>query len=148
LKPGLSFRGDISVNATDMLIDELLQAQFIYGEKEKLIEVGIMRNLFMPHGLGHLLGLDVHDSTIYPDLIEPGMIITIEPGIYFNPVLIDKALADGTLSKYVNAEKLLQFRNFGGVRIEDDILITQNGYQVLTSAPKEISDIESVMVQN
>jgi len=106
-----------------------------------------LANLFMPHGLGHLLGLDVHDATVYPETpLKTGMIITIEPGIYFVPYLIDKFLLDETKKNYLNSEYLQKFKTFGGIRIEDDVLVTDQGCEVLTHlAPKEIKEIEEVM---
>jgi len=101
----------------------------------------------MPHGLGHLIGLDVHDVSIYPETpLLPGMVITIEPGIYFNSYLINKYINDPNKSKHLNIKLLEAYRNFGGVRIEDDILVTEESYLMLTTyAPKEISEIELLM---
>jgi len=128
------------------LLEGLIQTSFIISTIEEALEADISL-LFMPHGLGHLLGLDVHDVSIYPETpLKPGMIITIEPGIYFNSYLIDKYIKDPTKSKYLNIPFIEAYRNFGGIRIEDVILITEESYYNLTNlAPKEMSDIELIM---
>lgn len=71
--------------------------------------------------------------------------MTVEPGVYFNERMIAAALADPVKSKYLNAEKLKEYKNFGGIRIEDNILITETGHENLTNVPKETEDIEKVM---
>lgn len=118
--------------------------------------------VFFPHGLGHLIGLDVHDVGGYPKgieriqkpgirylrlrrVLEPGFVVTIEPGCYFVDALIDKALKDPVQSKFINAQVLEQYRPLGGVRIEDCVVVTETGHENLTSAPKTIPDIEAVM---
>jgi Xaa-Pro dipeptidase len=140
----------------------------------RLVDAGLLRGgvdelmahhvpaLFMPHGLGHLLGLDVHDVGGYPDgtaridepgirslrcgrRLEAGMVITVEPGIYFIDALLGPALADPTLARFLVPSALERFRRFGGVRIEDDVLVTVDGSDNLTHVPRDISDIESVM---
>jgi len=132
-------------NCFRYLMEGLKEHGFVIGTIEELLEKRIYR-LFMPHGLGHYIGIDVHDTTIYPliPLVE-GMIVTIEPGVYFNKVLIDETLNDPEKKPYVNEDLLKKFYNFGGVRIEDDILITKNGYEVLTFAKKEVDEIEQYM---
>ena len=119
--------------------------------------------LFFPHGLGHFLGLDVHDPGGYPKgveridrpgirflrarrILEPGMVITIEPGCYFIPALLEPALQDAQLKAYLNVRLLTDMMHFGGVRIEDNLLITPAGYENLTDIPKERKEIESLML--
>jgi len=118
--------------------------------------------LFFPHGLGHFLGLDTHDVGGYPKGVEridrpglrflrtrrellPGMVITIEPGLYFIPALLKPALEDKAKAQFLNKEKVQKLFNFGGVRIEDNLIISENGTQNLTDVPKEIKEIEDVM---
>ncbi len=118
--------------------------------------------LFMPHGLGHLMGLDVHDVGGYPAGVaridEPGirslrcgrhlqagMVITVEPGVYFIDALLDPALADPALARFLSPRVLERFRRLGGVRIEDDVLVTADGADNLTHVPREADDIEAVM---
>jgi len=146
VKPGLDFK-ELAQHAKLYLTQGLIEAGFIQNcTPETAISSNIL-GLFMPHGLGHLLGLDVHDVSIYPETpLQPGMVITIEPGLYFNNFLIDGYLKDETKKQYLNADLLEKSRGFGGVRIEDDVLVLDEGSVCLTSlAPKEIEDIEILM---
>ncbi|CAE6973258.1 Pepd [Symbiodinium sp. CCMP2592] len=134
----------------------------------------------MPHGLGHQLGLDVHDVGGYPpgvvrkdrDIgrwelegssipmddpnikenlrlgreLKENMVITVEPGFYFIDYLIEEAMADPKKGCFINQEKLHQFwADVGGVRIEDNVVITSNGCRVLTCVPRTVEEIEAVM---
>jgi Xaa-Pro aminopeptidase len=126
--------------------------------------------LFMPHGLGHMLGLDVHDmeglgenyvgydeetdrSNIFGHAslrcgreLKPGFIVTVEPGIYFIPQLIDQWEKENKFTDYINYNKVREYIGFGGIRIEDDILITQDGCRILGKPlPKTVAEIESIM---
>ena len=126
--------------------------------------------LFFPHGLGHMLGLDVHDMeglgedlVGYDSEIErsdqfglaylrlskelvPGFVLTVEPGIYFISHLIDQWRANKKHSNFINYSALEKFRNFGGIRIEDNILITHDSHRMLGPyIPKTVNDIESLM---
>uniref|UniRef100_A0A6B2L4J7 Aminopeptidase P N-terminal domain-containing protein n=1 Tax=Arcella intermedia TaxID=1963864 RepID=A0A6B2L4J7_9EUKA len=145
IKPGILFR-DIYLATLKNLAQGLIDLGFVEGA-DITKATGILTDVFMPHGLGHYIGLDVHDSTIYPQkALEPGMIITIEPGIYFCSTFVQKGLNDPEKRPYLNVGLLKRFENFGGVRIEDDVLVTEGGHEVLTKgAPKEIDDIESIM---
>jgi Xaa-Pro aminopeptidase len=110
--------------------------------------------LFFPHGLGHMMGLDVHDMEDLGDIVgypegesrssqfglsflrlarklEPGFVLTIEPGIYFVPALIDKWQGEGLHREHICYDRLNKLRSFGGIRIEDDLLITETGSRVL-----------------
>jgi Xaa-Pro dipeptidase len=119
---------------------------------------------FMPHGLGHFLGLDTHDVGGYPSCGAPprpalpgyaslrtarvlaaGMFITVEPGCYFIDSLLDAALADPAKAAFLVPGVLARFRRFGGVRIEDDVLVTAGGCENFTHAPRTVADIEAVM---
>lgn len=127
--------------------------------------------MFMPHGLGHMIGLDVHDmedlgenlvgyeagqerskmlglkSLRLARRLEPGFTFTVEPGIYFIPQLIEKFKSDNKYHDFVNYSLLQSYYNFGGIRIEDNVHITADGREVLGSyIPKEIDEIESLMV--
>ncbi|MFT4543495.1 MAG: Xaa-Pro aminopeptidase [Planctomycetota bacterium] len=131
-KPGVTF---LSVHelVTACLVEGLIELGLLKGEKEELIESGDYRRFYM-HKTGHWLGLDVHDCGYYVEAGEsrklaPGMVMTIEPGIYI-------AVDDETVEE--------RWRGIG-VRIEDDILITESGYENLTAAiPKEIDDVEAI----
>jgi len=145
VRPGLEFP-ELSLLATKLLLEGLIAEKFITATLEQALKEDLL-SLFMPHGLGHLMGLDVHDVSIYPQTpLLPGMIITIEPGIYFNNFLIDKFLSNPEKKIYLNAPLIESYRNFGGIRIEDDVLVTDDGFYCLTHlALKEIVDIEKVM---
>jgi Xaa-Pro aminopeptidase len=128
--------------------------------------------LFMPHGLGHMMGMDVHDmeglgedyvgydentkrattfGTAYLRLgkeLKPGFVLTVEPGIYFIPDLIDQFRKEGKFAGFVNYDKVETYKDFGGIRIEDDILVTETGYRVLGKPiPKTIEEIEAIMAE-
>jgi Xaa-Pro dipeptidase len=123
--------------------------------------------LFFPHGLGHMLGLDTHDMESLGEnnvgynnefirgnqfglsnlrmarKLEQNFVVTDEPGIYFIPSLIDIWKAKKKCKEFINYEELENFKNFGGIRIEDDLLITQNGCKVLGKPiPKTVREIE------
>ncbi len=114
-----------------------------------------IHRLFFPHGTGHLLGLDVHDvgalkkhniknlRTVVK--LKAGMIFTVEPGIYFIEAIFDSPQKRKKFAKYINWKKADSYRSVGGVRIEDDVLVTKTGCTNLTHLPKEISDIEKAM---
>lgn len=107
---------------------------------------------FMPHRLGHYVGIEVHDVydlKLYDkdsDLLREGNVITIEPGIYFRDFLLDLAFKDPIISTYLNEVKVRSYYDFGGVRIEDDVLVTKTGFINLTSnLPRTTDEIESFM---
>ncbi|MDP2436331.1 MAG: aminopeptidase P family protein [archaeon] len=121
--------------------------------------------VFMPHGLGHLLGIDVHDAGGYlphtparsplaglkslrtARLLEAGMVLTVEPGLYFIDCLLDKALADPLLAPFLLPEALQRLRGFGGVRLEDDVLVTPDGAENLTLCPRTTEAVEALMAE-
>jgi Xaa-Pro aminopeptidase len=124
--------------------------------------------LFFPHGLGHLLGLDVHDLESFGENnfgydektkrstqfglnylrfarpLVPGIVLTVEPGIYFIPQLIDNWKSEKKFSEFINYDKVELYRDFGGIRIEDDVVVTSNGSRILGKPiPKAIEDVEA-----
>lgn len=120
--------------------------------------------VFMPHGLGHFVGIDTHDVGGYlpghPErsmeaglkslrtarVLKPNMVLTVEPGCYFIDHLLDSALRDPKLSPHFRADRLQQFRGFGGVRLEDVIWIPPTGPCInFTVCPRTISEVEYVM---
>ena len=138
------------------------------GDIEQAVQAGA-HTLFFQCGLGHMLGLDVHDmeglgeeyvgytetikrnpefgfkSLRLGKALEPGFVVTVEPGIYFIPELIDRWKAEHKNSQYINYELLEKYMNFGGIRIEDDILVTETGPRVLgRPIPKTISEVEDI----
>lgn len=119
--------------------------------------------VFMPHGLGHLIGIDTHDVGGYPkngrardtrpghsslrcgrDLAD-GMAITVEPGIYFIDHLLNQALANPDVAKFFVEKVLARFRGFGGVRLEDDVVVTRDGVRNLSNCARTVEDVERVM---
>lgn len=159
-KPGVKME-DLHLAACRIVLHGLQEIGIVQGGVEEMMENNIFA-LFFPHGLGHFLGLDTHDVGGYPKGVEridrpgirylrvrrelmPGMVITIEPGIYFIPALLKPALEDPEISKYLVKEKIEKLFNFGGVRIEDNLIITENGNENLTDIPKSIQDIEAMM---
>jgi Xaa-Pro aminopeptidase len=132
-RPGKTLK-DIHEHAVEVLTEELKRLKVLKGTTSSLIKSGAYRPYY-PHGTGHWLGMDVHDVGRYYEQtyansrkLKPGMVFTVEPGLYFGPD-----------SKAPNKLRGI------GVRIEDDVLITDKGHQVLTSAvPKEIEEIESL----
>jgi Xaa-Pro aminopeptidase len=124
--------------------------------------------LFFPHGLGHMLGLDAHDMEAlgedwvgYDDQtrrqaqfglaalrlgrkLAPGFVVTVEPGIYFNARLIAQWRAEGRAEAFINYEKLAAYEGIGGIRIEDDIVVTESAGRVLgPTIPKSLATVEA-----
>ena len=77
--------------------------------------------------------------------LEANMVLTVEPGVYFIDPLLDKALADDLLRPFLNVDRLAQFRGFGGVRLEDDIIVTPEGMENMTHCPRTVEEIEALM---
>ena len=160
IRPGVKME-DLHLMAARIMMGGLKHMGILKGEIDDIMEKNIFA-LFFPHGLGHFLGLDTHDVGGYPKGVEridrpgikflrarrelqPGMVITIEPGIYFVPAVLESAIDDLEKAVFLDVEKVKGLLNFGGVRIEDDILVTETGYENLTNVPKEIAEIEALM---
>ncbi|PLX14271.1 MAG: Xaa-Pro aminopeptidase [Marinilabiliales bacterium] len=168
IKPGVKYR-DIHFLAARVIIEGLKKAGIMKGDTDEALKAEA-HTLFMPHGLGHQMGMDVHDmeglgedyvgydentkrattfGTAYLRLgkeLKTGMVLTVEPGIYFIPDLIDQFKAEGKFTDFVNYDKVETYKDFGGIRIEDDILVTETGYRVLGKPiPKTIAEVEAVM---
>lgn len=168
MKPGISYK-DIHLNANKILIDGFKDLGILSGNTEDMLSQGV-GGMFMPHGLGHAIGLDVHDmedlgeqyvgykegqirstqlglkSLRFAKELEVGNVLTVEPGCYFIPELIHKYKAEGIFKEFVNYDKLESYINFGGVRIEDNVVITENGHKVLGDyIPKTIDEVEQIM---
>jgi Xaa-Pro dipeptidase len=144
------------------ICEHLLKYNFLKGDVQELLDNDIPA-LFMPHGLGHFLGLETHDVGGYPlgterhkkpgfkslranRLLKKNMVVTVEPGIYFIRSLLEPALQDPQKNKFLNIEKIRQNLDFGGVRIEDDVVILEDGVEILSIAcPRSIEDIEKLM---
>lgn len=145
------------------IIKALLGLGILQGGSPEELSTKGLGAVFFPHGLGHLLGLDTHDCGGYIDgtparptppglrklrtarVLEPGMILTNEPGCYFIDALIDKALNDESQASHIDRDIIARFRGFGGVRLEDDILITEDGVDNFTLCPRTVKEVESVL---
>jgi Xaa-Pro dipeptidase len=165
VKPGVHW-DSIHLHSHRVLVDGLLALGVVKGDAEAILQSGITC-AFYPHGLGHSLGLDVHDSRQYlrstqvdiPDsskqtpaklytylrirqpLLE-GMVLTVEPGCYFPPQLMEE---HGVwTSEYVDHDILKRYIPVGGVRIEDAVVVRADGMENLTTAPRERKEIEAL----
>ena len=162
--PGVGF-ADVHRVACRSMAAQLVQLGLLRGDVDELVAAGA-HALFFPHGLGHLLGLDVHDMEDFGDLagyepgtkrssqfglnflrmnraLRPGMVFTVEPGIYFIPELIRQWRARGEHAAFINYDRVAEYLDFGGIRIEDDILVTDTGCRVLGERPipKTVDDV-------
>ena len=171
IKPGVTFKS-IHLLAAKVLATGLKELGLMKGDLDAAVEQGA-HALFMPHGLGHMMGLDVHDmedlgenyvgyddevkrselfGTGYLRLgrkLQEGFVLTVEPGIYFIPALIEKWAQEGKFTEFINYDKVKEYIGFGGIRIEDDILVTAGGHRVLGKPiPKTIDEIERIMCQS
>jgi Xaa-Pro dipeptidase len=152
---------DLHLHAARTIMEGLKDAGVVKGSVDDMMENDIFA-LFFPHGLGHFLGLDTHDVGGYPKGVEridrpgikflrvrrdlqPGMVVTIEPGAYFVPALLVPALEDDTQKQFLNAEKLTNMFEFGGIRIEGNVVVREDGCENLTDVPKERSEIEKLI---
>jgi Xaa-Pro aminopeptidase len=164
IKPGLSYR-DVHLAACRILAEGMRAMGLMQGNPSDAVDAGA-HALFFPHGIGHMLGLDVHDMEDLGDIVgygkkekrsgqfglnflrlsrplEPGFVLTVEPGIYFIPALIERWRNEGQHREFINYDKVQEFIGFGGIRIEDNILVTPTGTHVLgPGIPKTIPEIE------
>lgn len=162
VKPGVSWV-EMHKLAEHVQLEELVKLGLLQGSVDDMMKVRLGA-IFMPHGLGHFMGIDTHDVGGYPEgterINEPGlrslrtartlenrMVITIEPGLYFIDVLLDQALASPEQSPFMCREVIEQYRGFGGVRIEDDIVVTEDGMELLTVVPRTVEEIEQCMAE-
>ncbi len=153
LKPGILFK-DIHLLACEQLAEGLKQLGLMKGDPKQAVAEGA-HTLFFQCGLGHMMGLDVHDmenlgeeyvgyteelkkssefglkSLRLGRALEPGFVLTVEPGLYFIPELIDAWSAENKHAEFINYEKVMEFRPFGGIRIEEDFLVTDTGSRLL-----------------
>eukprot|EP01147_Barroeca_monosierra_P001263 gene1263-4472_t len=161
MKPGVSWP-DMQLLANRCILAALIELGCLEGDVEEMMSV-YLGGYFMPHGLGHFLGIDTHDVGGYlPDfparidkpglrnvrtarILEEGMVMTVEPGLYFIDSEMDKILKDPSLSKFANVDRLNQFRGWGGVRLEDNVIVTADGIENMSSVPRAIEEVESVM---
>lgn len=171
-KPGIAYR-DVHLATMHRMLEGLQALDLVRGDIDECVNDGIA-GLFMPHGLGHNMGLDVHDcedlgedivgydddQTRSPQLglgslrmarkLVPGNIVTDEPGIYFIPALIEQWKKDGTDKGRINYSKLETYYDFGGIRLEDDVLVTADGARRLGGErlPITADEVETAMKQD
>lgn len=163
--PGMSNR-DLHLNACRIVATGLKDLGLMKGDVDEAVNEGA-HALFMPHGLGHMLGFDVHDMeglgenyVGYNDEVQrseqfglkslrfalpykPGHVFTVEPGIYFIPELFDQWKSGNKHTGFINYDQVEKYLDFGGVRIEDDVLITETGCRMLgKTAPKTVDEVE------
>ena len=160
VRPGVSMV-DLHLHACHVMAQGLIDLGF-YKIKDAQEVVGQqLHRYFFPHGIGHMLGLDVHDvgaraPKAKPECnkpkylrttrrLEPGVAITVEPGLYFIAAHFDSPETHAKTKNTINWNTAKKYRPVGGIRIEDDILVTKKGHSNLTTVPKEIPDIEKLM---
>ena len=171
-KPGIRYY-DVHMGVCRLMTERLKELGLMKGDVDEAVKAGA-HALFLPHGLGHMMGMDVHDmeglgqnyvgfdDDIQPSTqfgtnclrmgrkLEKGFVVTDEPGIYFIPALIDDWRAKGLHQDFINYDKVEGYKDFGGIRIEDDILITDNGCRFLGEEriPYHPKDVEEYMSNN
>jgi Xaa-Pro aminopeptidase len=168
IRPGVSYRS-IHLKSAAVLVERLKEIGLMKGDTAEAVAVGA-HALFFPHGLGHMMGLDVHDMEDLGEVhvgyddktrrsqqfglaylrmarkLEPGHVLTVEPGIYFIPALIDQWRSTRKHAEFIRYDKVEKFRSFGGMRIEDDILVTPRGCRVLgPPIPKATAEVEAAV---
>ncbi|KAG5492654.1 hypothetical protein JKF63_01233 [Porcisia hertigi] len=161
MKPGVMWT-DMHLLAIRTICRHLIAADILRGDLETLMAKEVME-YFQPHGLGHLIGLDVHDVGGYIEgcperptkrdcrrlrtarKIEEGLYLTIEPGCYFNKALMEMAKASLEIKDHLNVDKIEEYAEFGGVRIESDVLVTKDGVVNYTLVPRTVEEIERTM---
>lgn len=168
-KPGVKW-WNVHFAVCRIITERLQQLGLMKGDVEESLKAGA-HAMFLPHGLGHSMGMDVHDmeglGQVYvgfDDEVRPstqfgtnalrfgrrlqkGFVVTDEPGIYFIPALIDDWKKNGTNAQFLNFDKIDEYRDFGGIRIEDDVLITDEGCRFIGSKriPYHVEDVEEFM---
>lgn len=167
VQPGVRYL-DIHLEVAKLIAEGLKTLGLMKGDVEEAVMQGA-HALFFPHGLGHMLGLDVHDmedlgenyvgyeedlerskqfglkSLRLARTLHPGFTLTVEPGIYFIPQLIDLWQSEGKYKDFINYDKVNEYCDFGGIRIEDNVVVTQNGCRVLGDLiSKTVEDVEAI----
>lgn len=172
-KPGVKYF-DVHLAVCRLMTERLKELGLMKGDTDEAVAAGA-HAMFLPHGLGHMMGMDVHDmenldqinvgfdEETRPNLeqfgtnclrmgrrLQQGFVVTDEPGIYFIPALIDDWKAKGHCKEFINFDLLETYKDFGGIRIEDDILITENGCRFIGEKriPYHPKDVEAFMENN
>lgn len=168
LRPGVKYQ-DIHLLAARVIASGLKDLNLMKGDVDEAVRQGA-HAMFFPHGLGHMMGMDVHDmeglgedhvgydeetkriqqfGTAYLRLgrrLEPGFVLTNEPGIYFIPALVNMWKKEGKFNDFINYSEVEKYLDFGGIRLEDDILITETGSRLIGKRiPITIEEIEETM---
>lgn len=166
-KPGITYQS-VHLAVCETIASGLKELGLMKGDVKEAVRNGA-HALFMPHGLGHMMGLDVHDmedlgqiyvgyddetrlidqfGTAYLRMgrkLQPGFVVTNEPGIYFIPALIEKWKAENINTDFINFDRLESYLDFGGIRLEDDILITETSCEIIgEQIPITPEEIESI----
>lgn len=164
--PGVKFR-DIHLMACKNMMHGLKDLDLMKGDLDEAVAAGAY-GIFFQCGLGHMMGMDVHDMEDLGEQyvgyaenlkrsdqfglcylrmareLQPGFVITVEPGIYFIPQLIERWQAEKRFMDFINYEKFDAYKDFGGVRLEDNLLVTESGYKILGEyIPKTIAEVEA-----
>ena len=167
IRPGVPYR-DVHLLAARSLAADLAALGCLRGDLDAAVAAGA-HALFFPHGLGHMMGLDVHDmenlgedhvgydgtvtrstqfglrSLRLARVVQPGFVLTVEPGLYFIPALIDRWKAEQRLAEFIDYDAVEKFRGAGGIRIEDNVLVTADGGRVLGQPiPKQMAEVEAI----
>ena len=172
-KPGVKY-ADVHFAICRILFDRMKELGLAKGDTDAAVAAGA-HAMFLPHGLGHMMGMDVHDMESFdqinvgfdeetrPNLeqfgtnclrmgrrLEEGFVVTDEPGIYFIPALIDEWRAKKHCADFLNFDKLDEYKDFGGIRLEDDILITKDGCRFIGKdlIPYHPKDVEEFIAAN
>ena len=172
-KPGVKYM-DVHFAVCRLMTERLKELGLMKGDTDEALRAGA-HAMFLPHGLGHMMGMDVHDMEGFdqryvgfdeetrPNLeqfgtnalrmgrrLEKGFVVTDEPGIYFIPDLIDDWKANGHCKDFLCFDKIEQYKDFGGIRIEDDVLITDDGCRFIGKdrIPYHPAEMEAFMAEN
>lgn len=171
LKPGVLFK-EVYLNAAQKIVEGMQQLGIMKGNAAEAVAAGA-HAMFFQCGLGHMIGLDVHDMEDlgetyvgYTDelkkstqfgikslrlgrALEPGFTLTVEPGIYMIPELMDKWESENKFTEFINYPALQNYRDFSGIRVEEDYLITETGYRLLgKKLPMTVAEVEAVRAES
>ena len=172
-RPGVKYM-DVHFAVCHLMTERLKELGLMKGDVDEAVAAGA-HAMFLPHGLGHMMGMDVHDMESFDQInvgfdeetrprldqfgtnclrmgrrLEEGFVVTDEPGIYFIPALIDDWKKSGHCAEFLNFDKLETYKDFGGIRIEDDVLITKDGCRFIGEKriPYHPKDVEAFMAEN
>lgn len=172
-RPGVKYM-DVHFAVCRLMTERLKELGLMKGDVDEAVAAGA-HAMFLPHGLGHMMGMDVHDMESFDQInvgfdeetrprldqfgtnclrmgrrLKEGFVVTDEPGIYFIPALIDDWKKSGHCAEFLNFDKLETYKDFGGIRIEDDVLITKDGCRFIGEKriPYHPKDVEAFMAEN